>query len=161
MKYASFFTIKGESSNIICMYCLSQFVYKYKFNSKKNKSMVRLWLRNIDDNSSRHPYLFKAKSLKLFNQVLILLMNATLGSTRTHFISWYCRYYKKEINVLQLQLSQDTKSCFLGWKKQSTFWFRFWATNQSFCVSKKLVNCIISYKDYVCVIFQFHCSAIP
>ena len=74
----------------------------------------------MDENSSRHPYLFKAKSLKLFNQVLILLMNATLGSTRTHFISWYCRYYKKEINVLQLQSSQDTKSCFLGWRKTKT-----------------------------------------
>ena len=30
----------------------------------KFKSMVGFWLRNIDDNSRRHPYLFEAKPLK-------------------------------------------------------------------------------------------------
>ena len=42
----------------------------------------------------------------------------TQQTTRTHCISWCCLYYGKEINVLRLQSSQDTKCCFFGRKKQ-------------------------------------------
>ena len=40
--------------------------------------------------------------------------------TRTHCISWCCLYYEKEINVLRLQSSQDTKSCFFGEEETQT-----------------------------------------
>ena len=46
MKYASYFTIKEESRNIIiCMHCHFQRVYiNINLIQKKNKSMIRLWL---------------------------------------------------------------------------------------------------------------------
>ena len=70
MQYASCFTVKGESSNImICMHCYYQ------------------W---------------------------------TQQTTRTNCISWCCLYYEKEISVLRLQSSQDTKCCFFWEEKTQT-----------------------------------------
>ena len=126
---------------------------------KTKKTMVRLWLTNIDDNSPKHPYLFATKPFwnYLYSKVMIKLMTTTLETTCAHCISWCCLFNEKEINILRLQSSQNTKCCFWGGKNMGcTFWYKFWTTSESFCISKNLVCCIICCEDYVYVTFQFY-----
>ena len=117
--------------------------------------MVGLWLRNIDDNSPRHPYLFETKSLKL-----------SLIESFDSFDEYNLRNNTYSLYKLMLSLLGEgdkrfanaikPKCCFWGGKHaDSTFWYRFWVTSQSFCISKSLVYYIISCKDYVCYSFSF------
>ena len=125
--------------------------------------MVKFWLRNIDENSRRHPYLYETKPLKLS------LIKSFNSSDQWDFRNNTYSFYK-----LMLSFQGEVDKCFAtsikpryqilffggGKNTDSTFWFKFWATNQSVSISKNLAYYIISYKDYVCYISAC-CSSTP
>ena len=124
----------------------------------KKGYMVRLRLTNIDDNSPRHPYLFETKPLKLSlikNFDSSDECNSRNDITHKQMLSLN---WEGDCGCSQAKIPNVV---FWGRKNTgSTFWYRFWATAGNFFISKNLVYCLISYKNYIRVTFQFRCSSI-
>ena len=111
--------------------------------------MFKLWLRHVDDNSPRHPYLFEIKPF------VLSLIKKCYSSDECNF-----RNNTYALHKLMLSLLWEGHKSFATSLKPryQIFWFEL---PIRVSLSGNILSITLSIAKVTCALFQFRCSSIP
>ena len=122
--------------------------------------MFKLWLRHVDDNSPRHPYLFEIKPF------VLSLIKKCYSSDECNFRNNTYALYKLMLSLLwegqrfcDFAQAKIPNLVFWGGKNtESIFWFEL---PIRVSLSGNILSITLSIAKVACTLFQFRCSSIP